>query len=153
MLCHTGLTVPCSGKSGPNDQVALYYYYTSPLHWCTRYRNCKFHNSCPAVAHPCVSWALVVKCKKDFFLIPEINEVSQHARTISRHADGISRSVPAHFYPWYHAKWHRRQNSKASTSLQLSIHTSFCNAWTCDLLFFTTPCTWQLRSTLPAKRI
>jgi len=49
--------------------------YTSPSHWCTRYRNCKFHNRCPAVAHLCVSWAPVVKCKKDFFLIPEINEV------------------------------------------------------------------------------
>ena len=24
-----------SGKSGPKDQVALHYYYTSPLHWCT----------------------------------------------------------------------------------------------------------------------
>jgi len=34
-----------SGKSGPNDQVALHYYYTSPSHLCTRYRNCKFHNS------------------------------------------------------------------------------------------------------------
>ena len=55
-----------SGKSGPKDQVALHYYYTSPSHWCTThevaYRNCKFHN---------------------------------FARTISRHADGISRySVP-----------------------------------------------------------
>jgi len=85
-----------SGKSGPKDQVALYYYYTSPLHWCTRYRNCKFHNRCPSVAHCCVSWALVVKCKMDFFLIPEINEVSRHARTISWHADGISwYSIPA----------------------------------------------------------
>ena len=47
------------GKSGPKDQVALHYYYTSSSH-C--YRNCKFHN---------------------------------FARTISRHADGISRySVP-----------------------------------------------------------
>jgi len=25
----------CSGKSGPKDQVALHYYYTSPSHWCT----------------------------------------------------------------------------------------------------------------------
>jgi len=25
----------CSGKSGPKDQVALRYYYTSPSHWCT----------------------------------------------------------------------------------------------------------------------
>jgi len=24
-----------SGKSGPKDQVALHYYYTSPSHWCT----------------------------------------------------------------------------------------------------------------------
>ena len=24
-----------SGKSGPTDQVALHYYYTSPSHWCT----------------------------------------------------------------------------------------------------------------------
>jgi len=50
-----------SGKSGPKDQVALHYYYTSPSHWyarLTRYRNCKFHN---------------------------------FARTISRHAHGISR--------------------------------------------------------------
>ena len=23
------------GKSGPKDQVALHYYYTSPSHWCT----------------------------------------------------------------------------------------------------------------------
>ena len=56
---------PPSGKSGPKDQVALHYYYTSPSHWyarLTRYRNCKFHN---------------------------------FASTISRHADGISRySVP-----------------------------------------------------------
>ena len=53
-----------SGKSGPKDQVALHYYYTSPSHWCTTHevRNCKFRN---------------------------------FARTISRHADGISRySVP-----------------------------------------------------------
>ena len=31
--------VPCfgetSGKSGPKDQVALHYYYTSPSHCCT----------------------------------------------------------------------------------------------------------------------
>ena len=26
-----------SGKSGPKDQVALHYYYTSPSHWCTTY--------------------------------------------------------------------------------------------------------------------
>ena len=26
---------PTSGKSGPKDQVALHYYYTSPSHWCT----------------------------------------------------------------------------------------------------------------------
>ena len=25
---------PTSGKSGPKDQVALHYYYTSPSHWC-----------------------------------------------------------------------------------------------------------------------
>ena len=24
-----------NGKSGPKDQVALHYYYTSPSHWCT----------------------------------------------------------------------------------------------------------------------
>jgi len=24
-----------SGKSGPKDQVALHYYYTSLSHWCT----------------------------------------------------------------------------------------------------------------------
>jgi len=27
--------VTYSGKSGPTDQVALHYYYTSPSHWCT----------------------------------------------------------------------------------------------------------------------
>ena len=40
-----------SGKSGPKDQVALHYSYTSPSHWCTRYRNCKFHNGCPISRH------------------------------------------------------------------------------------------------------
>jgi len=29
------LRVVLSGKSGPKDQVALHYYYTSPSHWCT----------------------------------------------------------------------------------------------------------------------
>jgi len=29
------LPLPLSGKSGPKDQVALHYYYTSPSHWCT----------------------------------------------------------------------------------------------------------------------
>jgi len=28
-------TTKRSGKSGPKDQVALHYYYTSPSHWCT----------------------------------------------------------------------------------------------------------------------
>jgi len=29
-------TLPAtSSKSGPKDQVALHYYYTSPSHWCT----------------------------------------------------------------------------------------------------------------------
>jgi len=28
-------TTKCSGKSGPKDQVAVHYYYTSPSHWCT----------------------------------------------------------------------------------------------------------------------
>jgi len=35
----------------------------------------------------------IVKCKKDFFLIPEINEVSRHADSISRY------SVPANAGP------------------------------------------------------
>ena len=34
-LSHTLLLPMCSGKSGPKDQVALHYYYTSPSHWCT----------------------------------------------------------------------------------------------------------------------
>ena len=29
------LYVVRSGKSGPKDQVALHYYYTSSSHWCT----------------------------------------------------------------------------------------------------------------------
>ena len=31
----SAFTTPSSGKSGPKDQVALHYYYTSPSHWCT----------------------------------------------------------------------------------------------------------------------
>ena len=38
-LVHTAATAKYiqggSGKSGPKDQVALHYYYTSPSHWCT----------------------------------------------------------------------------------------------------------------------
>jgi len=30
-----GIVNPVIGKSGPKDQVALHYYYTSPSHWCT----------------------------------------------------------------------------------------------------------------------
>jgi len=30
-----GSVAVSSGKSGPKDQVALHYYYTSPSHWCT----------------------------------------------------------------------------------------------------------------------
>ena len=29
------IIIVTSGKSGPKDQVALHYYYTSPSHWCT----------------------------------------------------------------------------------------------------------------------
>jgi len=32
---HFSGMVDGSGKSGPKDQVALHYYYTSPSHWCT----------------------------------------------------------------------------------------------------------------------
>ena len=31
-----------SGKSGPKDQAALHYYYTSPSHWCTTHEVSKF---------------------------------------------------------------------------------------------------------------
>jgi len=31
-----------SGKSGPKDQVALHYYYTSPSHWCATHEVSKF---------------------------------------------------------------------------------------------------------------
>jgi len=33
---------PSSGKSGPKDQVALLYYYTSPSHWCTTHEVSKW---------------------------------------------------------------------------------------------------------------
>ena len=35
LYSHIGWTPLSSGKSGPKDQVALHYYYTSPSHWCT----------------------------------------------------------------------------------------------------------------------
>ena len=76
-----------SGKSGPKDQVALHYYYTSLRlrigARLTRYRNCKFHNY-------------------------------NFARTVSRHPDGISRySVPPSAGPLY--PWMYRHSSVVST--------------------------------------
>jgi len=48
----------------------LLYFAFVLVHGSTKYRNCKFQNGCPTVAHPCVSWAHVIQCK-DFFLIPD----------------------------------------------------------------------------------
>ena len=38
---------PGSGKSGPKDQVALHYYYTSPSHWCTTHAVSYTHLTLP----------------------------------------------------------------------------------------------------------
>ena len=62
-----------SGKSGPKDQVALHYYYTSPSHWRTTHEVSKLQ-------------------------ISQFRSHYQHYQLMAS-AGTPYRLVPAHFYP------------------------------------------------------
>jgi len=62
-----------SGESGPKDQVALQWHYTSLSYWCTAARTIEI-----------VRYARII---------------SRHADGISRYSVLADQLVPAHFYP------------------------------------------------------
>jgi len=64
-----------SGKSGPKDQVALHYYYTSPSHWFTN------HDS------------------RGIEIVNFTISLALSAGTLMASAGTPYRLVPAHFYP------------------------------------------------------